>query len=504
MENKFNTVLDALLFHAKTTSDKIAVIDREGKTTYRGLAAAIANAAGNLRDLGVRKGGRVMIAAVPYARFAVAYFACHYIGAVAVPVDKNAVKDTLIWMKGLLETEFVFFEGELSEELHMHTLSGLLTEHPQHAFPPENIDQEDLADIVFTSATTGKPKGVMLTHKNILCSSNSLVNTYNISTDAVWCDPAPLNHAGTLRRFRGMLYAGVSLVKEDGYGSIKNIYNTIKQNKCTAISAPATAINLFYEETKNNIYKLLGSLQIIQTAGMPVSLDLKKRLLEDLPDTDIISHYGSTEASAPVFISYRKRLDKLASVGFPVHGVNIKIIDDEDREIKSSPENPGRIAVRSDTVMKGYWKDEARTKKSFTQDGWFIMSDLGYVDDDGFLYILGRTDDVINIGGKKISPLELEDVVNKFTGITECCCIGVDDPEGISGQVPVIFVVADDKQAFSERALYDYLKRHLEHYKLPYKIINIGSIPKNAAGKMLRRELLVLWHNIVTQELKKL
>jgi acyl-CoA synthetase (AMP-forming)/AMP-acid ligase II len=134
----FSAVVDAVLSHAESAPDKTAIVDRGGRTSYAELAAMIRTAAANLRARGVNKGDRVMLAAVPYARFAAAYFGCHYIGAVACPVDKNAVKDTLLWMKDLLETEFVFYEGELTEELGFRQLAELFTSNERNQKCPQN------------------------------------------------------------------------------------------------------------------------------------------------------------------------------------------------------------------------------------------------------------------------------------------------------------------------------------------------------------------------------
>jgi acyl-coenzyme A synthetase/AMP-(fatty) acid ligase len=252
-----------------------------------------------------------------------------------------------------------------------------------------------------------------------------------------------------------------------------------------------SALQILIEQTKNNPQKLLGTLQSIVMATMLIPKDMKISLLKELPDTDIYNCYGSTESTGIININYKIKKDKLNSIGIAAPGVQIKIIDNEFNDIKSSIDNFGSLAVSGDMVMKGYWKDEALTCKTIVH-GWLLMNDMAYIDDDGYVFLMGRSDDVINMGGKKISPFVIEEAVKSFGGIKECCCISVDDPQKILGKVPVVFVSlsTNDKRSYDEKSLYDHLKRHLEKYALPYKILVIDEIPKNALGKMLRGELV--------------
>jgi long-chain acyl-CoA synthetase len=173
-------------------------------------------------------------------------------------------------------------------------------------------------------------------------------------------------------------------------------------------------------------------------------------------------------------------------------GIEIKIVDENRNEIASSIDNPGKVMVKGDMVMKGYWNNEEATKNAI-KDGWLVINDYGYIDDKGYVYILGRADDVININGEKVSPLEIEEAANLFEGVSESCCIGVDDPLGLGRQVPVLYVTMKENTSFSEKEIQAHLSKHLEKYKLPYKIICIDEIPVNERGKYLRRELALLW-----------
>jgi long-chain acyl-CoA synthetase len=455
----------------------------------------IRTAAANLREMDVQKGDRVMLAAVPYVRFVAAYFACHYIGAVAVPVDKNAVKATVVWMKEWFETDFVFWEGDLVPELTTRDLHELLKSNENYIEAAVTLDEDDVADIILTSGSTGKPKGVMLTHENHINATLIYINNSDIGIDTRALIPTPLYHNFALRTVRLILYCGATCILENGFGNIRNIYTAIVNNNCTDIFCTPSAISVLYEQTKDNVFKVLGSLKCVTIGTASITLNMKEKLLKDLPKTNIYTLYGSTEASGPfVFINYRTKKDKLNSVGLSDKGISIRIIDNDYNEIQSNKNNCGRIAVSGNIVMYGYWCNKELTNSSIVNN-WLIMNDLAYIDDDGYVYLIGRADDIINVGGEKVSPFEIENVITTFNTINECCCIAVSDPQNILGNVPVAFITLKDKSLYSEKLLNSYLQQRLEKYKLPYRIIVVDEIPKNAIGKFLRRELIRIWED---------
>jgi acyl-CoA synthetase (AMP-forming)/AMP-acid ligase II len=184
--------------------------------------------------------------------------------------------------------------------------------------------------------------------------------------------------------------------------------------------------------------------------------------------------------------------EKLGSVGKAVQGAELRILDGEGNEAGPGPENAGRLAVKGGMVMAGYWKNPEATAECLAA-GQYVSADIAYRDDEGYVYILGRKDDVINVGGHKVSPQEIEDAAYTLPYIGECCCIGVDDPEGLRGSVPVLYAAAKDGAAFSEEEITAYLQEHLDAYKAPYRVLCVKEIPKSPVGKLLKRELAELW-----------
>ncbi len=213
-----------------------------------------------------------------------------------------------------------------------------------------------------------------------------------------------------------------------------------------------------------------------------------------MPDTRIINTWGSTETGGAIFLNVSEYPDKLESLGLPIEGVRIKIIDELGRETDAyDMDTAGRMALQGPMIMMGYYGMPEVTAETLV-DGWLYTNDLVYKDDDGFIYMLGRADDIINVGGEKVSPVEVENIASEFDGIRECACIGVDDPDGILGRVPVLFVVSDDN-SFDEAEMVRYLSGRMEKYKMPQRYIQISELPRNQMKKLDRKALAKMWES---------
>jgi acyl-CoA synthetase (AMP-forming)/AMP-acid ligase II len=299
---------------------------------------------------------------------------------------------------------------------------------------------------------------------------------------------------GAVGAIHAIFYTGGTFVFESGWSSIKNIYNAINDNMCAGTFCTLSIINLLIKQTKDNLYKIFGPLRVIRLGGMSIPVEIKEKLLKELPDTNIVDMYGATECSVGVMSSWRENKNKLDAVGKPQKGVKLKIVDENDITITLPANAIGRIAMSSNATMLGYWRNEGAATENLV-DGYFVSNDIGYLDEEGFLYLLGRTDDVINVGGKKLFPLEIEAFANKtFDEIDECCCIAVDDPLGICGQIPVLYIKKKEGMPFFEQSIQDRFMQSFEKYKVPHRILCIDKIPKTDGGKYRRSELKNLWN----------
>ena len=194
-----------------------------------------------------------------------------------------------------------------------------------------------------------------------------------------------------------------------------------------------------------------------------------------------------------------KSEERIGTLGRPLAGkVQVMITDSGGKEMESNASHPGRMALRGDMQMAGYWNNKEMTEQTL-RDGWLLTGDMAYMDADGYVFMLGRADDIINVGGEKVSPLEVENIAGQCEGVRECACIGVDDPDGIYGQIPVLFVAADSR--YSEEELRKFIASKAERYKIPQKYVLVESIPRNRMQKVDRNRLKSLWEDRDAMEL---
>jgi long-chain acyl-CoA synthetase len=258
--------------------------------------------------------------------------------------------------------------------------------------------------------------------------------------------------------------------------------------RATGFASVPAGVALLLNERGSVLDRYADQLQYLEIGSSAMPLAHKRQLMEALPKTRICMHYGLTEASRSAFLSFHDDADRLDSIGRPSPGVEMRIVDQTGTEVDDGVE--GEIEVRGDHLMSGYWHDPALSETTL-RDGWLRTGDLGYRDANGYFYLKSRTTDMINVGGRKVSPLEIEDVLMSHPAIADCACVGVPDAQGLSGEMISAFLVADpvygNLPKFSDLA--KLLRQNLEPYKIPRRFAWIDEIPKSPSGKVLRRAL---------------
>jgi long-chain acyl-CoA synthetase len=234
------------------------------------------------------------------------------------------------------------------------------------------------------------------------------------------------------------------------------------------------------------IGQFADQLRYIEIGSSFMSIEDKELLCELLPNTRICMHYGLTEASRSAFMEFHSEHDQLNTAGKASPNVDVKIFDAEGKEQPIGAE--GEVCVKGEHVTCSYWNE---TPERFAKDffnGYFRTGDCGYLDADGYIHLKSRIKEMINVGGKKVSPMEVEDVLNTIPGIADCACVAMPDPEGVLGEVVKAFIVCND-DALTNAAIIEALRPKLEVYKLPVAIERIDAIPKTASGKVQRLKL---------------
>ncbi len=490
----YRTLVEAVLAHGKDTPEKKAVAFRDSVMTYGELMARMRSAAYLLREkYGMDRHDKIAISAVKRPDYVVALLAVQYIGGTAVLLDR-AVKETEV--EDIFQT--VNFELLISDskpdciEKHLplkelYAESGGTEAAVDYGFPVTG----DVGEMLFTTGTTGRPKGVMLTYGSLEASMENTWNGIGMREDDRILLPLPLNHSYGMRVLRSALWGGAEVVLQNVSVFARDVETDIKKYGCTAfVSVPAT-IEMLHRQMGKRFAEVLGTLRYIEIGAGALPLDLRKKMLSELPDTKLHNTWGSTETGGALFLNLSEHPEKITSAGKPYGDIELKVLDASGNMINAhDTDSAGRMALRGRMQMSGYYGMPELTAQTIV-DGWLLTNDLVYTDEDGYVYMLGRVDDIINVAGEKVAPVEIERVASEYDGIRECACIGVDDPDGVTGKAPVLYLVPES--GFSGSELTKFLAERLERYKLPKRYVLVETLPRNHMQKLDRKKIQQMW-----------
>lgn len=483
----FGSVVEAIADHGEHLTDKIAIITDNSEVTYGELWQRIQRCSALLSERGIKSGDKIVLAEDYAGDFIALYFAIHWLGATSVVVEREASVASITSLIDSISPKLIVLNRlengvetyKILEDAHGTCSRGVFTE-------------KSWADILYTTGTTGIPKGVVLSHKNEVAGALNVINGGDMSEQDRNLLTMPLHHAFGLTTLRAVLYKGGTVILQEGFASLKKMNDNIKNKACNCVYMVPAALRVIYFQTRERLDLLLGALEKIEFCTAPLDKKMRRVLNEQLKGVRLYNSYGATESARSVYMRLDLHLDKEDAIGRAVKGVSVHIVDDDHKEVVSSRQNIGHLAIHGDMNMIGYYNDPRLTETVLSK-GVFYSEDLGYMDEEGYIYLSGRNNDVINIGGEKVSPIEIENAALDCEGVEECACIGIKDPQNVLGYVPLLFVVSDNKEDFSDIKIRTYIERHLENYKVPYRIIEVDEIPKNFMGKIDRKKLDDLW-----------
>ena len=488
-----STIEEMIRKHAERTPDKLAIAAMNGDLTYAELLTLANKAAGFLKDRGIKKSDRVLLSAVPIKEYFAVYFGLHMLGAICVPAAVNAKPELLNHIiKNTNAACFFASEDSGCYEIASITYNEIYSYSGTDNLTDADIHMGDIADIIYTTGTTGLAKGVVLRHEVLEAGAHNIINAVDMQEDEVILAPLPLNHSNALGTMRAFLYKGASLIVHNGFTNIKSMEERLNSYRCTAFSGAPSGLKIIDRATRGHIDLFLKNMRYVEIGTAPMDMELKRKMMQALPHTRLLINYGATEARRAVYMDLNSHPDKLKSIGKPVKNMAVKIIDEDNQVIQSSENKIGRLVICGKTCMKGYWNNPALSKKVLAAGG-LATSDLAYIDKDGFIFLVGRANDVINVGGKKVSPFEIEDALMTNEKIVDCACIPVKDKNSILGNVPIMFVVVRKDRIVEKNELKNYLLKKLETYKIPVEFIEIEELPKNYVGKLDRERLKNIW-----------
>ncbi len=490
--SELTPVYRQILAQAEAARAKAAIVSERRSISYTELAAKVrSTAAAFVQHFGISAGDRIVMQAQSNADFVCAYLAAHSIGAICVPLHPHTSKERLSDILDRVSPRMLLAESSIPQpgfdSIHF---SDLVTdEKVSNTFVADaDISNDQTADILFTTGTAGYAKGVVLSHRAIAKACAHINEFIQLRSDAVEVLPLPLSHSFGLGRVRCVLAAGATLVLIPGFVNASKIVATLSKHRATGLASVPTGFAILLSDAGTALGQFADQLSYIEIGSSTMPMKQKKQLMRLLPDTRICMHYGLTEASRSSYLSFHDDKDKLASIGRPSPGVTMRIADDAGNELAANID--GHIEVQGAHLMSEYWKNPELTAKCL-RDNWLRTGDLGYMDDDGYFYMKARSTDIINVGGRKVAPQEIEEILSSHPAIAESACVGVPDPQGLSGEMISAFLVAKpnigERPKFSELA--KLLRESLESYKIPRKFTWIDEIPQSSSGKLLRRQL---------------
>jgi len=478
------TLVESLLRHAANDPGRPALLDNDAVISYGELAARIAAAAQRLRELGVERQQRVLICGENSAAFAIAYFAIHLIGATAAPCEPHLPAVSAAFVAQDCGAVLALVSAAASARFNIPTCSLEALTAPGSAKEARAplCKWEDIADILYTNGTTWRKKGVLLTQRGIASTALNICSFIRNDSAGVELMPLPLSHSFGLGRLRCMAFAGNTLALEPGLPNPARLLKRALNLNITGLAMTPTGFAMLLALPGPGLTPARRHLRYIEIGSAPISAELRRKLVEQLPRTRICHHYGLTEASRACFREFHADAAKPDSIGRASPNVTVEIRDENGRKL--GPLQAGEIAVRGAMVMGGYLNLPELTRRSLI-NGWLLTGDYGSMDDAGYIHLHGRRTDIINVGGLKVAPLEVEARANEHPAIRECACVGV--PDRLLGERVKLFYVADHDVA--ETTLVNWLRTHLEEYKIPRDFERLLELPK-AGGVKIQRHLL--------------
>src|SRR5262245_34872951 len=489
--------------HARRTPTKPLCSTADETVTYAEMAARSGALAGGLRERGVGEGDVVGLLAYNSIEFLETIFAVNHLGAIAMPIN---------WRLAAPEVRYILEHSEARAfvcDLDLLDLGDAATTgmdaslvrvaiadravigwerladlRVAEAPPRVHADGDTVHRLMYTSGTTGRPKGVMITHANLAWKNHAHLVEFGVTSDDLGLACGPLYHVGALDLTTTTLIAAGATTIIHRVFDAEAVADEIERSRVTCIwLAPAMV---------NGILALpgieqrdLSSVRLLIDGGEKMPIPLIERLQRTFPNAWFADAYGLTETvSGDTFLDKANTLTKLGSVGRPCLFVELDIWDEQCSSLPAGER--GEVVLRGPKVFKGYWRDPDATAKAF-EGGWFHTGDIGVRDEDGYVFIVDRVKDMILSGGENIAGSEVERVLYEHDAVLEAAVVG--RPDERWGEVPIAFVVLRDDSTATADELVEHCRGQLAQFKVPKDVQFLDALPRNPSGEVLKREL---------------
>ena len=508
---------DILSIASAIVPERTAITFDDRVTTFKGLAARANRLANALAARGVEAGDRVAVIDVNTPQHLEMYFAAARLDAIYVPMNFRDRAEELrfplehtgpkVVMVGsryvpMIEelrpdavTTDLLVVSDGAEAEGWQAYEDLLATGCEDELRFPEGEPESTAVLLFTAGTTGRPKAVMLSHLSFTEFMLTNVEPPDPDTEERTILSLPMHHIAGLQAALASVFGGRSIVMQRQFEAGDWMKLVARHGVSRALVVP-TMLKQVLDHNEFGSHDL-ASVRVITYGGASMPPSLIERAISALPGVQFINAFGQTETGSTIAMVppedhvlegdpelVAKRRKHLASIGKPLEGVEVRVVGDDGEDI--ALDTTGEIVARGPRLMKGYWGQADATAETI-RDGWLYTGDLGYMDEDGYVYLEGRAKDFIKRGGEMVAPEEVENVIHGYDGVAECAVIGLPDEEW--GERVVAVVVAEPGTTVTEESVKAVCQEHLARFKRPEQVIIVEVLPRNALGKVLKREL---------------
>jgi len=497
-------VRDFLDYDVAHFPGKLAVIFKQERLIYRSLQDRVMQLAAGLASRGVKKGDRVAVLMWNCNELVETYLAAAEIGAIFTPINYRLTRAELAYVIADSSPAVLIADHRCQEMITDDMMAGLvgrlysasnsppaamrpyrelfITPHPQSRTP---IEPNDACELLYTSGTTGKPKGVLLSNENVVWNTVNMMLERHDRCDDVALIVGPMFHGAALNsHYTSRLALGATAVIMDRFDA-KETMELIQKEKVTVVSGSPTMFIMLMEGCKPGEYDT-SSVMAVTSGADKLPVQVQQSIRKYFPNIEgVYDVYGATECSPCVTtLAARDSIRKAGSIGRPLPFVKVRLLDDEGKEVKQG--EVGEIVVQGSGVMLGYYNQPEETSKVM-KDGWFYTGDMAWADEEGFLYFTDRKKDIIVSGGENIASREVEEALYKHPDTVRVAVFGVPDEKW--GERVVAAVILSEGAVPDAEAIRSFLRQHLSSYKIPREIIFVDKLPESGPGKVQKNAL---------------
>ena len=468
--------------------DRTALALNGASPTFRELDERVKGIAAALRGYGFRRGDRLAVLLPNGPEYIELLYVCSWLGVIAVPLNTRLSQVEIDRVLADANPHGIVRHSTLPTPTARLSWQRVLDEEPLEVrddlHPNVFYDPEAVLALMYTSGTTGRPKGVMVTHANILANVHSLNYWMGYRESGVYLHAAPIFHIADFPTMFAAPACGARQVTIPKFQP-RSFCEAVERERITHTVLVPTMINLLTQSTEAKRYDL-SSLEVLAYGGSPMAPELVHRTRELLPNVKLVQVYGLSETGFLTGLQDHEHTDDgLLSCGRPCPGIDVQIMDESGNQVAAG--KPGELVARGANIMRGYWNNPEETANAF-RDGLFRTGDVGYQASDGYFYILDRMKDMIVTGGENVYSGEVESVIYQHPAVREVAVFGVPDPQW--GELVTACVVLKSEAALTVDELTAHCRRALASYKIPRHVeFSETELPKSGSGKILKRVL---------------